>query len=372
MKKVIIIGGGFAGLKAAQVLCKRFKNIKTHVIDKNKNSIFLPLLPDVIGREINHKYLEYPLDQAARVHGFNFINREVSGIDLEKKKVICHDKNFDYDFLVIAAGSRTNFYGQEQIKKTAFTLDDTADALAILEALKAKSFENIVICGAGYTGVEIAANIKAFLLKHRIRKKIIIAEKFQGILSGMPGGLRKYVLDKLGQMDIPVSLNTSIRTASETEVVLSDGKVIEKAMLIWAAGVKCADFLSGTNLEKNAQERIKVDRFLCFKEGCFAIGDSALVLRGQKALRMSVQFAVTQGASAALNIGRINNAKKEKIYKPVDLGYIIPMAGANACGNILGIQATGAMPALMHYIMCIVRSWETISKLGIIRSLLVN
>ncbi len=121
-KKIVIIGCGFAGISAAKYFFRHKKDIELTVIDKKEAFDFLPMLPDIIGRNIPSYCLSYPIKAMAEKLKFSFINDEVKSVDLDKAVVFAAEKEISYDYLLIASGSETNFYDNYQIKKYAYKL----------------------------------------------------------------------------------------------------------------------------------------------------------------------------------------------------------------------------------------------------------
>ena len=152
MKKVIIIGGGFAGLSALRILSRKTNNFEVILIDKKATFDFLPCLPDIIGERIQTKFLRYELKDICEKLGCVFIIDEVKKIDIDNKKVTISGKYLNYDYLLISSGSNTNFYGNGQIKKYAFKLDDSYDAQEILKNLSNDSIESFIVGGGGLCG----------------------------------------------------------------------------------------------------------------------------------------------------------------------------------------------------------------------------
>ena len=132
MKKVVIIGCGFSGMAALSKLKRSGLRLDISVIDKKRTFDFLPALPDCLGRGIHPEDLTFDIEKFAP----GFINEEVVSLDLEKKEAATVNRTLAYDYLLIASGSETNFYGNDQIKKYALTLDSAADAGKIIAALK--------------------------------------------------------------------------------------------------------------------------------------------------------------------------------------------------------------------------------------------
>lgn len=164
-KKIIIIGCGFAGISSARYFFRHKADIKLTVIDKKDTFDFLPNLPDVIGRNISSCFLSQPIKTIAEKLKFSFINDEVKSVDLDKAIVFTTEKEINYDYLLIASGSETNFYGNYQIKKHAYKLDDVLDCTRLLTALRDESLHTFIVSGAGYTGIEIAAALRSFLIR---------------------------------------------------------------------------------------------------------------------------------------------------------------------------------------------------------------
>jgi len=370
MKTIVIIGCGFAGLNAVQRLTNHKSGLGITVIDKNPYFNFLPALPDVIGRNIHPDYLRYPIKHLSQKLKFNFIEEETRSIDLEKNKVFTSTQDFRYDYLVIASGTETNFYGNSEIRQCAYKLDDAEDASLIRDALDKNDFDYYIISGAGYTGIEIATNLRAYLNKKSKDKPIVIVEKAAGILGPLPDWIKNYTRDNLKRLNIRVLLNSSIVKAEKDKVILSNQNTLNNALLIWTAGVKTPDFVQNLSVDKTPQGRLKVDRYLRVRDNCFAAGDSASFTYNSSFLRMAVQFAITQGALVGSNIIRSIQGMNLEPYQPRDLGYIIPMANSKSCGQVLGIKITGRLPTFFHYVMCLYRSFGMRNKFGIIKDLL--
>ncbi len=370
MKKIVVIGAGFAGLSAVQTLARAKQGLEITLIDKKRSFDFLPMLPDVIGRGISAEFLYNNIEDLTGRLGVRFIQEEIIAVDLQKGELRTRARALDYDYLIIASGSRTNFYGQEQIARCAYKLDSVEDAKKLLQALRADKFNAFIVAGGGYTGIEVATNLRLLFDKLGRNKRIIIVELTSSLLGPLPQWMKDYVKSNLKELNIDILLDCKIQKAEEDKIYLSNKQIFPQAMLIWTAGVKAADFISALDIDKTRQGRIKVNQYLRFKNGCFAIGDAAEFVYRQRPLRMAVQFSIAQGEVAAVNILRHLRGVPLKKYRPVDLGYVIPMANNHSCGNILGINMRGLLPTLLHYLMCAYRSYTLRNKLGIIKDLI--
>jgi NADH dehydrogenase len=370
MKKVVIIGGGFAGSSAAKRLLGGKGQLEVIVIDKQPASSFLPLLPDTLGRGIDPENLACPIEIHARRYRFRFIQENASSIDLEKKEVITQRQRLAFDYLVIASGSQTNFYANQEVQKRAFTLDSVADSIKLIGALARNEYETYLISGGGYTGIEIAASLRRWLDEKNKANRVVVVERAPEILGPLPQWMKQYVTANLKRLRVEVICPATVEKIDDAAVALSNGEIFRRAMFIWAAGVRGVDFTQGLAIKKNPQGRILVDDNLMFQEACFAAGDAAVFSYQNNALRMAVQFAITQGQSAADNILNLIHGRPLKKYSPVDLGYIIPMANNRSCGIVLGLKIKGRAATILHFLMCIFRSYGLRNRWGIIRDLL--
>jgi len=370
MKKVIIIGAGFAGLNAGRRLSRSGLDLEITLFDKKNYFDFLPLIPDILGRGIQPQLLRGSTSEFVRKSKINFIQKEVTSVDLSSRQVTTAAGSYNYDFLIIASGSQVNYFGNLAAEKYAYALNSIEDAQRILAALEHDRFENFIICGGGYTGVEGATNLWRYFKKKGQPKKIIIVERSSDILGPLPEKMKLCVRNNLKRMGIDIMANTVVEDIGKDEIKVSGGVIFKKAMLIWVPGVRAADFIQKLSVEKNPQGRITVDAYLKFKEDCFCSGDTAFFKGKSGFLRMAVQFSIMEGLCAADNIIRSIKKKPLKKFHPMDLGYVIPMANNYSYGKALGLDVCGRLATFLHYAMCIYRSYSWKNKLGLIGTLL--
>lgn len=369
MKKVIIIGGGFAGLSALKCLRAWRKKVDVILIDKKRTFDFLPMLPDVIGRNIPPERLMCSLENISKENKAAFICDEVTSLDLKKRIIALTSRTLAYDYLLIASGTETNFYGNNSIREQSYCLDTVEDARRFLAVLNRDDRNNFLIAGGGYTGIEIATHLRKYLMAQGRRRRIIIIEKSDSILGPLPIWIKNYVRENLRRMHIDVMTGVGIDTVEQGKVTLSTNETFEQTMLIWTAGVKTSQFLYGLEVEKNQQGRLGVDEALRLDEHCFAAGDAAKVLYQGNVLRMGVQFSCAQGVIAARNIIRSIKEKRLLRYIPHDKGYIIPMANNKACGRVFNYDVKGFLPVLFHYGMCVYYLPQKEKKMGLASAL---
>jgi len=373
MKKILIIGCGFAGASCCAKLAqynRQRRNLEITVIDSRKTLDFLPLLPDIIGRNLAPDFLDYDTPDFLEKIGCNFVNDEVTALDLEKQEVAAAAQKFNYDYLVISSGSETNFYGNDTLRQCAYKLDSVTDAQRIKAVIGEGIFDVYLIGGAGYTGIEVATNLRLCLDKLCKDPRVVIVERAPSVLGPLPQWMKDFVLENLKRMHIEVMTNTSVDKIQDNNIRLVTGESFNRAMLIWAAGVKTSGFIQKLNNKKNPQGRLEVDAYLRLDERSFAVGDAALVKHKSGALRMAVQFSIAQGECAAGNIVRSIDKRPLRKYQTRDLGYIIPMANNRSCGRVMGVNLRGFPATILHYLMCIYRSFGFKNKWGVMSDLI--
>lgn len=366
-KTVVIVGGGFAGLAAARRLGRTFRTV---LIDPRATSDFLPLLPDIVGGRLAGATTQYALAEAACRFGVQHVRERVAAVDVPGRRVRTSQSEFEFDHLVLACGSVTEFHGTEGAAEHAYTVKSAMDAERLSEAVGERRWRRVIVCGGGYTGVEIATHVKNRFRRVGDERPVMIVEALPQILTGMPDGYRRYTEANVKHMDIAMLTDTTIKkVGAEGEVRLSNGEEYSSALVAWSAGVKVPSLVTGVELATGRGGRIRVDDHLQFAPGCFAVGDAAHVERNGAALRMGIQFSLMGGYCAAENIVRHEDGRVMRRFNPMDPGYIIPMANNRSCGTILGVALYGRLATMLHYFMCAYRTWGLRNRARLLREL---
>ena len=372
MGDIVVIGAGFAGLEAVRVFSRHRKILEGRriiLVDAKRTFDFLPILPDLVGGRIVRDHAVLDAAEYLERLGVNFENGEVASVDLAAREVRLKDGHaLGYEYLLVCCGSVTNFYGSADMEKHALKLDSADDAAMIQNTVVTYPQKRFLIVGGGYTGIEIATNIARSLRRRGTKKYgIHVVERQEDILMALPEWMRDYCRINLCRLRIQIHSGVSISQLAENSVTLSNGLRIDDCLLIWAAGVQTPGFVRRLPCEQDSQGRLKVDRTLSFAEGAFAAGDAAAFVKKGRALRMAVQFSLNEGHLAAENVLRLcAGRKKLKMYRPVDMGYLVPMANFCACGTVLRVPVRGLAGWLLHYAMCIYRSLTLRHRLGIV------
>lgn len=298
--KLIILGGGFGGLKLAQKLSNR-AGFDITLIDRFNHHQFQPLFYQVATSGLDASNISFPLRKIfQKSKNIHFRLAEVGQIISEQNKVATDIGEFDYDILVIATGADTNFFGNQQLIDHAIPMKSTVEALQLRyklldnfeKALSAKDTEelqrlmNIVIVGGGPTGTELSgaiADMKRFVLPKDYpeldfsKMKIYLLEGSGKTLAAMSEKSSADSQRYLNRLGVNVMLNNIVKDYDGQKVTLQNGETIQTATVIWAAGIK-GNVPDGINKDLIVKgNRIKVDRH-CLVQGfknIYAIGDVA-------------------------------------------------------------------------------------------------
>jgi len=369
MGRIVIVGGGFAGLAALDRLGSQSERHDILVIDQRPHFEFLPLLPDVVGRRLPHRYLRTSIGAVAARAGARFVQDVVTGIDGASRRVITRRNSFPYDAVLLASGTQTDFYGNDDLTGAVYKLDCVEDASRIAERADKGDFANIVVVGGGYTGIEIATGMRRRLRSLGRGTPIHLVEMKDSLIPSLPSHLRGYCRRNCKRMDVRLRLHETLEAVRDGDATLRGGEVIERAMVIWSAGVHTPSYVRNLDYPQAQQGRLQVDQTLAVADSVFAAGDTAAFRKGEAPLRLAVQFSITEGQHAADNLVRYLDGHPLEPYNPFDPGYVVPMANNLSCGTPLGISVTGVLPTALHYFMSVFRSRGLENRLGILHHL---
>lgn len=300
-KRVVIVGSGFAGLKLVRSLLR--KNFQIILLDKNNYHQFQPLLYQVATAGLEPSAISFPLRKILQKEKhIHFRIAHVAEVNSEIKEIQTDIGNLKYDYLVLAMGANTNFFGQKTIEEKALSMKTAADAIlirnTILENFEiallqetaeiAAQFLNIVLVGGGPTGVELAgavAEMKKYIFPKDYpeldmsKMRIVLYQASAGLLNGMSENASNRALKYLENLGVEVKLNTRVLDYDGGCMKLSDGSTISSKTVIWAAGVR-ANSIKGLSVSSlGPQNRILVNRQNRIEgmDDIFAIGDICLV-----------------------------------------------------------------------------------------------
>lgn len=358
-KRILILGGGFAGIEVLRRLQDAFQDdieIDITLVSRDNFFLFTPLLPEVSSGMIETRHIVTPI--RAFCKRARFYEANVESIDLDKKRVTITNAIGDpmepehvirrvlsYDYLVIAVGDETNFFGMEGLERNAFTLKTLQDAMilrnhviSMLEQAdiiehdsndndSRKSLMTFVVVGGGFGGLEavgelntfVQESIKAYYHNIDVKKdiRVVLVNSGQRILPEVSESLSEFALQKLRASGVEVILNRRlVRYTDNGQAELNDGTSISTFTLIWAGGVTPSKLIKGLPCEHDKKGRIVVSNYLRVHkyDGVFALGDCASIVdpHTNKPYPPTAQHAIREGKVAAKNIISIIENKGKK------------------------------------------------------------
>lgn len=376
-KQIIIIGGGFAGLKLARKLSD--KNYEVLIIDRYNFHQFQPLFYQVATSRIDPSNISFPLRKAfSDTENVNLRITNVTKIIPEANTVVTEMGSFHYDYLVLAMGADTNYFGNENIRKYAYPMKSTLEAVYIRmqilqnfeDMYKAKNYElkegleNYVIVGGGPTGVELAGalmEMKKFVLPKDYHDldfsamKIYLVEAGPRLLGAMSEYSSRKANDYLEKMGVDVMLNTQVKDYDGAWVELGNGEKIRTNMLIWAAGV-AGNFPDGLNPDiKVRGNRIKVNHYHQAEgyENIYAIGDVSYMETDSfpKGHPQLANVAIHQADNLASNFIRLDKGKKLHPFHYSNKGSMATIGRSKAVVDLPKLKFGGFLAWLVWMLL---------------------
>ncbi|MFB1007305.1 MAG: NAD(P)/FAD-dependent oxidoreductase [Nitrosopumilus sp.] len=385
-KKILILGSGFAAVECARQLESKFRKdpeIELVMIGEDNFLLFTPMLPQVASGMIETRHIVFPIRTICKKT--KFYEGRIKNIDPYGKLVTLwgtRDKrsiSIHYDFLVVALGSETNFFGMADVEKNAYTMKTLNDAVMLrnrvvdmleqaeneTNPILRKSFLNFVVVGGGFAGIETAGELMDLLLDarkyyptiHKEDLKVIVLEAMGGILPGFNKKLADFAKKKLIERGIDIQLKkavtsfdgneVTIKTLDETPKDSIDQSKIDSIItktLIWTAGVTPVNTIK-RSMFKTEKGKLIVNDFLEVQKfsGVFAIGDCALFVDPitNRAFPPTAQIAEAQAKIAAKNlISLIKNSDQEKfVYH--SKGQMAVIGKRTGIATFLGVNISG-------------------------------
>ena len=385
-KKIVILGGGFAGVECARKLESEFGNnpdIELVMVSEDNFLLFTPMLPQVASGMIETRHIVLPIRTICEKT--KFYEGRVKNIDPYGKLVTLWgtgDKrslSIHYDFLVVALGSETNFFGMSDVEKNAYTMKTLNDAVMlrnrVIDMLEQaenetnpilrKSFLNFVVVGGGFAGIETAGELMDLLLDarkyyptiHKEELKVIVLEALPMILPGFNQKLAEFAKKKMIERGIDIRLKTAVTSFDGNEVTtktldetpkdaIDDSTIngIRTKTLVWTAGVTPVNTIK-RSMFKTEKGKVVVNEYLEVSEfpGVFAIGDCALFLdpESQRPFPPTAQIAEAQAKTTAVNLkALIRNTSKEK-FEYHSKGQMAIIGKRSGIATFMGMNISG-------------------------------
>jgi NADH:ubiquinone reductase (H+-translocating) len=362
IKKVVVVGGGFAGINFVKSLAgdKRFH---ITLVDVNNYHFFPPLIYQVATAFIEPSNISYPFRRMFQEKtNLRFHMGCLVRVNPESNTVETDTGTLDYDYLVLAVGTETNFFGMENVKRHAMPMKTINDALNLRntlllnmeKAVRATTMGerdrdlNIVIAGGGPTGVEVAgmlAEMGTYIMRKEypeitdLQTHIHLIDAGSVLLAPMSKKAQQEATRVLRKLGVKIRLNTAVKDYVDGKVILSDGDTIETKTLIWASGVTGRQ-IPGLPADVIARgRRVLVDEHnkVKGKTNIFALGDICLQTSDKdypNGHPQLAQVAIQQGELLAANLRRIPDNRPLKPFHYVDKGSMAIISKYKAVADL--------------------------------------
>lgn len=371
-KRIVVVGAGFGGLRAALTLAQsripQRHSYEIVIVDRHHHHLYTPGLYEIAA--IPREYLDdrslassllIPLKEIVRGHAITLIRDEAIGLDARTRELMLRGRGvLPYDYLVFALGSETNYFGIPGLEQHSTPLKTCDDAVALRNkietALKEKSALNIIVGGAGSSGVELAAELINFIcvLKEKIVPGSLVCNVMLSLVEASPEILPDFnpwitarAARRLTDLGIAVRRGAAIARADSDAVAFADGTRQPFDILIWTGGVRGPAFLKNLGLKTSPKGTLIVDDDLSVPDTggrVFAVGDNAWYVdaRTGRALPWNASVAEAEGRHAARAIQRAIRGQKPASFRPLlRYPFILAVGKKYALADLVFIRMSG-------------------------------
>ena len=371
-KRVLILGGGFAGLSTAMELGKKLRGgdgIEVTLVNRENFFLFTPMLHEVAASDLDLTTIVNPARKMLR--HVNFFPSEVLSVNLAGRTVIVahgfdhHQHTLEYDYLVLGLGSTTNFYGLPGVEERALTMKSLSDAMRLRNHLIAHLEEadseccmvknpllTFVVAGGGFAGVETIAGINDFV-RDALRSypnlredmvRVVLVHPGKYILPELGEKLGAYAQRKLSERKVEIRVDTKVAAVSGNCVKLSDGTTIYTNTLVWTAGTSPNPLLEELSCRK-IRGRLVVNEYLEVSDwqNVWALGDCAAIpnVKDGGFHPPTAQHALRQGKTVARNVVAAIQGGERKPFLFSTIGQLAAIGRRTGVANILGVNFSG-------------------------------
>ncbi len=373
--QIVILGAGYAGLRAALDLARlrreRRLNVTIQLVDQHPYHQLVQLLHLTATAGISDQRSIYELDRLLAGREIERIEGRVTAIHpLERAVTLANGRALSYDRLVLALGSETSFTVPgarehtlplrtfpEAVALRRHLVNQFQRAATISDPVELRIAMTTAIVGGGYTGCELAGELAAWaddLCRQtgapRAEVRIALIEREDHLLSHLGPWASNEAVRRLERLGVNVFLKTPIVRVEPRCLHIADGRILRAGTIVWGAGIHAPTLLEEAGLPTNGLGRVLVDRYLRVQgqAAIFAIGDCAAVPDGRGGfLPPTASFAMREGAHLAEVLAAEALGQAPRSYEPVELGEVVSLGPNDAIGNALGVPVMGYPAVIM-------------------------
>jgi NADH:ubiquinone reductase (H+-translocating) len=369
--RVVIAGAGFGGLTCARAL--KHAPVDVVIVDRNNYHLFTPLLYQVASALLDPGEIARPVRSLIRpLANVDFKQAEVIGADLDGRRLLTDRGEIPYDYLVLATGSQSDYFGNASLARHAYGLKDLEEGLALRnrvlsqfeisrwenDAERRRSLLTFAVVGAGPTGVELAGALVELI--HLVLRKdyrdldlgevrVLLLEAAAAPLGTFVPTLREAARKSLAKKGVEVMLGAKVESVDESSIKLVGGTEIAAGTVIWTAGVRASDLGRTLGIELGRQARVKVEPTLQVPghPATFVIGDLAGATIDGAPLPMLIPVAMQEGKQVAATIAELVRNGGAKAFRYKDPGIMATIGRNSAVAQLGAVRLSGFLGWLM-------------------------
>jgi NADH dehydrogenase len=368
--RIVVLGAGFGGLEAVLELERRFRGdprVELTLVSEQNYFLFTPLLPQVVSCYIEPRHIVQSLRDIRRQRAFRFLRARALALDLAERRVQLDTGPLPFDYLVLALGSTTDFFGTPGAAEHCFSLRSLEDAVGLRDhlldlfehadhesdAARQRDLLSVVVVGGGYTGVELVAELRDLVFRHIVPRyrgikagdvRLVLLEAGDDILRGVDPALAERARRKLTREGIEVQTGAKVTRVTPEGVEVNQKEPIRASAVIWTAGVRAHPLAESLPVEKDKSGRLVVTSSLQLRAfpRVFVIGDAAVVEKAppEQSLRLA-PVALAQGRVVAENIVRAMSGQMLVPFAFEPTGMLVSLGMNDAVIQVMGVKLAG-------------------------------
>ncbi|MDI3340797.1 MAG: NAD(P)/FAD-dependent oxidoreductase [Sphaerobacter sp.] len=390
---IVVAGAGFGGIAVLNALRGVAGDAAdVLLIDQHNYHLFTPLLYQVATGSVDDQHIAHALRPFCVGIPADFLCTTVRGVNLVDQVVETDAGRIRYDYLVLALGSQTNYFGMQDVERHALglktipaanrirgqILDAVERAAIATDPAERRRLLTFAVVGAGATGVELVASLDDLLHNNLLPyypnlrsedPRIVLIEAMETILPGGPPRMRAVAARRLAELGIDIRLKTAVAGVRDGALVTRTGDVIEAGTVIWTAGIRPNPVAASLPVEKSRDGRIVVDEYLRIPSApnVFAVGDNAFVpAAGSDApLPANASVAVREGAAVGRNLVRLLNGESLEPFVFRSPGEMIALGRGRAAATIGPVTFDGLPAWLVWRIFHLSQIMGVRSRVGV-------
>jgi len=369
MKRIVVLGSGFAGMQAVIDLERLFRDAPDYeilLISDQNYVLFTPLLPQIASSQIDPRHIAQAVRDVRGHRRFRFLRDTVRAIDLANRSIDAASGAIAYDSLVIALGSRTNYFNVPGAREYTCDFKSLEDSIALRERVldlcehadhitdenARRALLTFAVVGGGYTGVELLTDLRDFLFDYVARHfrtisksaiRLVLVEASGSILGGVHPLLRAHAMKRLQSEGIEILYNSRVTRCFEGGIGINQKEDLRAATIIWTAGVRAHEVVEALPGPHDRAGRAQVNEYLQMQDfpEVFVAGDSAVASSEPSAPQVA-PVAIAQGKIAARNLAHRERNEPLESYRYVSQGMLVSLGARDAVVSVGGIQIHGS------------------------------